>query len=135
MHEPYDDEDDYDDDQYSNDYSNDQFKWYYKFDVGPNTPISNWLSDMFENMGTNWEFINIPDFPTKKFPVNSYFPNAGKGNSFQYLGNNYYKEAVWKTKYFIIDPIQSFYIDHIQQYSIYFLKQPNYYKGLFDIMN
>lgn len=140
MHESYDnDEDDYDDDQYNHDYPKDQYKWYYKFDIGPDTPISNWLGDMFDsifqNMPTNWEFTNVPGFPPKKFPVNSYFPDTGKGNSFQYLGNNYLKEPIWKAKYFIQDRIQQQYVLHLQSNAGHFIHQPSYYKGLFDILN
>lgn len=148
MHESYEDDDDgYDDDQYNHDYSSDPYKWYFKFDVGPNTPISDWLGDMinkwigpsafeaFKGINEYNGIVNIPGFPSKKFPVNSYIPDTGKDNSFQYLGNNYMKEPIWKTKYFVVDHIQQQYVSHIQSHAKHFISQPRFYNGLFDILN
>jgi hypothetical protein len=70
----------------------------------------------------------------KKFPVNSWNPNAG-GNSLQYLGSNYQGSPIWKKQYFAFDPINTEYKMHIQAHAAHFINQPIYYKGLFDILN
>lgn len=150
MHEPYDDEDEeYDDDQYNNDYPSNPYQWYYKFEVGPDTPISNWLSDMinkwigpsaFDNLDAfgglyDLGIVNVPGFPNPKFPVNSWNPDTGKGNTYQYLGSNYQGSPIWKKQYFVLHPVQTEYKLHIQHHAKHFVSQPHYYKGLFDILN
>jgi len=134
MHDPYNDEDDeYDDDYYNYDYSDqyDPYKFYFKFDVNQNSPLSEWISKMINN-------IFGKDFDLDKmmvFPVNSWNPNTAGKNSPQYLGSNYYKEPIWKTKYWINNPINQEYKKHLESNAAYFIKQPQYYKGLFDILN
>jgi hypothetical protein len=141
MQDPYDDEDYDENDDYDYPYS--PYKWYYKFDVGPDTPISNWLNDMMsqwispdaiEGLPVDWKLFSNTDFPIKKFPVNSWNPNT-VNNKFQYLGSNYAGEPIWKSKYFVCDTINLQYKQHIQANAAYFLQQPSYYKGLQDILN
>jgi len=67
--------------------------------------------------------------------VNSYFSNTGKSNIFQYLGNNYQNQEIWKAKYFVFNKINIEYSLHLQTHAKHFLQQANYYKGLFDILN
>ena len=127
MNDPYEEEDDgYDD---SHDYDNNNsnpYKWYFQFDIGHNTPFSDWITDIINN---------INDFPSIQFPVNSWNPNTVNDKKFQYLGSNYYGEGIWKSKYFVFDPIYNEYKQHIQSHATYFIQQPKYYKGLFDILN
>lgn len=148
MHESYDDDehDNYDDDYYNYDYGDqyDPYKFYFKFDVS-GTPLSDWIADMINNVFKNpindidqsFNITNIPGFPVVSFPVNSYFPdteNESK-NLFLYLGNNYQNQPIWKNKYLVRDQINILYKNHIGSYPEYFIKQPTYYKGLFDILN
>lgn len=132
MHEDYDNYDDYDDD--SQDYPENQYKHYFKFDPEAWDAWGKWLydamNDIVESSPNVWYTM-----PKMSFPVNSYFSNTGKDKNFQYLGSNYDGDKIWKQKYFSIDPIQQSYINHIQAHSIHFLKQPSYYKGMFDILN
>lgn len=132
MHDPYDDEDDgYDDDYYDKDYNDqyDPYKFYFKFDMN-NTPLSDWITNMINDI-VNKEI----DFDKMiVFPVNSWNPNT-VNNKFQYLGSNYNKEPIWKTKYFICNAVNQEYKNHLQHNASYFIRQPNYYKGLFDILN
>lgn len=127
------DDDDYDDSQ---DNLESHYKHYFKFDPDAwdawGKMLYNALNDIVEYPSNVW-YIG-PGFD-KSFPVNSYFSNTGKGNSFQYLGNNYDGVKVWKKKYFIRDKTQHEYINHIVANSVYFLQQPHYYKGMFDILN
>lgn len=139
MYEPYeDDEDDgYDDSEYNYD-DNDQYdpyKFYFKFDVG-NTPLSDWIQNMINDIVQNPFGINsIPGFPYKMFPVNSWNPNTGKGDTYQYLGSNYQGTPIWKYKHFICDKLNMQYLSHLQAHAVHFVQQPAYYKGMFDILN
>ena len=138
MHEDY--NDDYDDYEDSQDNLENKYKHYFKFDPEAWDAWGKWLYDamneIVETSPNVWYTIpNIEGFPSKSFPVNSYFSNTGKDHSFQYLGSNYEGVKVWKKKYFIIDPIQHNYVNHIQTHAVHFLKQPSYYKGMFDILN
>jgi hypothetical protein len=139
MHESYDDNDDYYGDNYddSQDKFESQYKKYFKFDPDSWDFWGKWLSDALNNIvetSPNVWYIG-PGMDKGSFPVNSYFSNTDKGNSFQYLGNNYQNQPIWKTKYFILDTLSIEYRLHIRSNVIHFLKQPHYYKGLFDILN
>jgi hypothetical protein len=139
MHEDYDYDDDHDYDD-SQDNLEDKYKHYFKFDPDAwdawGKMLYEALNDIVESSPNVWyTTFNIPGFPKKSIPVNSYFSNTGKNKNFQYLGNNYDGAAIWKKQYFVNDKIQTLYIDHISDHSVYFLKQPHYYKGMFDILN
>ena len=54
---------------------------------------------------------------------------------FMYLGSNYYDESVWKTKYFICNKLEIGYKNHLSSYAAHFLRQPSYYRGMFDNLN
>lgn len=130
-----------DDDNYDDDYdyedSKNPYKHYFKFDPAAWDAWGKWLqdalNDIVEHPSNVW-YIG-PGFDKKSFPVNSYFSNTGKDKTFQYLGNNYQGVPIWKKKYFVYDPINIIYKNHISNYPVHFLNQPVYYKGLFDIMN
>lgn len=135
MHEPYEDDEDYDD-QYDYDYKNpyDPYQFYFKFDVG-NTPLSDWIKNMIDDMIKDPFDITANGFPYKMFPVNSWNPSTDKGNSLQYLGSNYQGSPIWKKQYFVIDKINNHYKMHLQAHARHFVSQPVYYKGLFEILN
>ena len=129
-----DDDHDYDDSQ---DYFDSQYKKYFKFDPDAWDSWGKWLSDALNDIvetSPNVWYIG-PGIDKGSFPVNSYFSNTDKGNSFQYLGNNYQNQPIWKTKYFIKDLVEIEYKNHIKNHSRYFLQQPIYYRGLFEILN
>ena len=138
MNDPYNDDDGYDDDQYDHDYnSEDKYKWYFKFDVGHNSPLSSWINDIINNI-INPSDISInqtPGFPIQKFPVNSWNPNTANHIKFQYLGSNYIGEPVWKSKYWVIEPLNQEYKLHLEHHAAHFIRQPQYYKSMFDILN
>jgi hypothetical protein len=136
MHQE-DDNYDYDDYDDSQDDPENKYKHYFKFDPEAwdawGKMLYDALGNIVENSPNVW-YIGT-DFGAKSFPVSSYFSNAGKDKTFQYLGSNYQHSQVWKKKYFICDPLQHQYINHIQSHAVHFMKQPHYYKGLFDILN
>lgn len=138
--EPYDEDDNYEDDtKYYPDGG--MHKQYFKFDPSAWDAWGKWLYDAMKNIVETSPNVwytptKIEGWPIKKFPVNSYFPNTGKDKkTFQYLGSNYDGVNIWKKKYFISDPMQNMYIDHLSNHAAYFVKQPHYYKGMFDILN
>ena len=132
MHEDYDDYED--DDNYEN---QDKYKHYFKFDPEAwdawGKLLYETLGDIVESSPNVWYIGSY--LPDKFVPVNSYIPNTGQGKSFQYLGSNYAGQGVWKTKYFIVDPIDISYRKHLEANAKHFLQQPIYYRGLFDILN
>jgi hypothetical protein len=135
MHEDddYNDEHDYDD-------AKNPYKHYFKFDPSAWDAWGKWLqdalNDIVESSPNVWyTTFNIPGFPNKSFPVNSWLSNTGKDKTFQYLGNNYQNTPIWKKKYFIRDSLNEEYIKHIQNHAVHFLNQPDYYNGMFDILN
>jgi hypothetical protein len=146
VNDPYDEDENYDDDQYDYDYNDqyDPYKFYFKFDVSQNSLFSKWINDIvndiinpldnsiMDSIDKAWGIENKKSF---MFPVNSWNPNTVGKNLPQYLGSNYAKEPIWKTKYFIHDIINNEYKQHLQHNAKHFVEQPNYYKGLFDILN
>jgi hypothetical protein len=103
------DQEDFDDKNYPEDYDDhgsldSKYKHYFKFDPEAWDAWGKWLYDALN------EVVEISPnvwyaygFPSKSIPVSSYLSNAGKGNTFQYLGNNYQKIPIWKKKYFVSD--------------------------------
>jgi hypothetical protein len=133
MHEDY---EEYDEDDYID--PKDQYKHYFKFDPEAWDAWGKMLYDTLNGFIQGPDHNNIwfiDKFHKDCVPVNSYFPNTGQSKNFQYLGNNYQDAKIWKTKYFALDKINILYLNHIQSYPIHFIKQPEYYRGLFDILN
>lgn len=128
--EPYSDYDDYDD-SHDNDYTeSDWKKLYFSFNVGADGYLSDWIKKMMEDL-TKFNNSDV------SFPVNDLFSQhtVSGGNSLLYLGNNHHNEQVWKKKYFIHDKLGTEYVLHLQSHAGYFLRQPRYYKSLFEILN
>lgn len=137
MHEPYDDDDNYDDDYYNYDNNQDKFKWYFTFDVDKNQSLSDWvINQLNEFLKTDkWTVDNSTGLPIIKFPVNGWNPSTGNDLKFQYLGSNYQGQQIWKTKHFLGDKYNQEYRSHLQSHAAHFVKQPRYYRGMFDILN
>lgn len=131
---------DYDDDEYNyypeyNEYGYPNSK---KFDVDW-AAWEQWLSkaiqEIVEEDKNVWVFgHNLKD--DKKFTINNAsIKDTSKDKYFMYLGSNYYNEGVWKSKYFIVDDIEVEYKQHLVSNAAHFLRQPHYYKGLYDNLN
>lgn len=96
-----------------------------------------WLSDAIEDIvqekgSTDSVWIYSMD---SKFPVVGSSQDAAKDQYFMYLGSNQYSEGVWKNKDFISDELLQVYKNHLQTHAAHVLKNPNYYRGLHDIVN
>jgi hypothetical protein len=129
--------DDYDDDSHEN--LEDKYKHYFKFDPDAwdawGKMLYDALNDIVETSPNTW-IVYGNKFPVSGYvPVNSWNPNTGKDKYFQYLGSNYQGQPIWKSKYFVINPVDQIYRSHLKANAIHFLKQPHYYKGMFDILN
>jgi len=112
MYEPYEDYDgdNYKDDEYDYDDSvnfTNNISWNFQIDTSYNSPISAFIYDILNNK-TGFDC---------------------------YVGNNIFKEPIWKTKYWIEDKHYQEYIKHLNSNVVHFLKQPSYYKGMFEILN
>jgi hypothetical protein len=140
MHEEY---DNYDDDHDYDDSQNNlesQYKKYFKFDPEAwdawGKFLYDSLQDIVESSPNVWYIMpNVSGFPYKSIPVNSWLSNTGKDKTFQYLGNNYQGNPIWKTKYFAHNHIFNEYKNHVKNNPKHIISQPHYYKGMFDILN
>lgn len=123
------------------DWDDDEYNYYPQYNFDPHEFKFDWnswekwlkdaLNDIVEQDGS-W----IVNGKNKKFPVSdSFSKDTAKSQYFLYLGNNHFKEGIWKTSYFINDPINIMWKNHIASHAAHFLKQPAHYKGLFDILN
>ena len=128
---------DYDDDEYNyypeyNDYGYPSYSKKFNIDW---SAWEKWLADAIKEIVNEednvWLFGNYKN-PSKKNNTNN---KKLSDKYFMYLGSNHYDEAIWKTKYFISDKINSQYKNHLSSHAGYFLKQPHYYKGMFDNLN
>lgn len=99
-----------------NNEENSKKKFYFSIDVG-------WINN------------HLKDFPLVQLPVNDYFSNTAGVTSPLYLGNNHYMEPIYKSGWFVVDMYKYLYTNHLRSHAAYFLKQPSYYKGLFEILN
>jgi hypothetical protein len=128
-------DDDYDDS--SQDNLESQHKNYFKFDPGAwdawGKMLYEALNDIVEYPSNVW-YIG-PGFDKGSLPVNDYFSKSGNFKNSLYLGNNHYKEPVYKTKYFVHNKLDTEYRNHLVSNAVHFLQQPTYYEGLFDILN
>ena len=134
-------EDDNYDDDHNYDDSQDKYKHYFKFDPDAWDAWSKWLQDALKDIvesSPNVWYIGpkkIDGFKYKSLPVNSWSPGTGKNKNLQYLGSNYQGQPIWKSKYFVKDPLFVEYLNHIKNHPVHFVLQPHYYKGMFDILN
>ena len=114
-----------------------QYKHYFKFDADAwdawGKILYETLNDIVEYPSNVW-YIGS-GFPKGSLPVNDYFSKSGNFKNSLYLGNNHYKEPIYKNKYFVHDKLHSDYKNHLRSNATHFLRQPNYYKGMFDILN
>jgi hypothetical protein len=133
--EDYNYDDNYEDN--SQDNLESQHKNYFKFDPDAWDAWGKFLSDALNNIveyPSNVWYIG-PSFPKGSLPVNDYLSKSGNFKNSLYLGSNHYKEPVYKTKYFIENKLDIEYRNHLVANAVHFLQQPNYYEGLFDILN
>lgn len=132
---------DYDDDEYNYYPQYNDYGYPYsskKFDVDW-AAWEKWLSkaiqDIVEEDKNVWVFGHNIN-PSKNFISNDLpAKDAKKDQYFMYLGSNHYEEAIWKSKYFVVDYVEQAYKKHIIANAPHFLKQPKHYKGLFEILN
>ena len=124
-----------------NEWDDDEYNYYPQYNFNSNEFKFDWkswekwlkdaLDDIVEQDGS-W----IVNGKNKKFPVSdSFSKDTAKSQYFLYLGSNHYEEAMWKKEYFACDKINIMWKAHISSNAAHYLRQPAYYKGLFDILN
>ena len=52
-----------------------------------------------------------------------------------YFWENQYNEGIWKTKYLNNNYFDQFYKNHFVAHAAHIVRQPHYYRGLFDMQN
>jgi len=125
-----------------NDYDDDEYNFYPQYnDYGyPKEFTVNWAA------WEEWLSDAIKDIVNEKDNVWVFGSNQNKkevkkqkkqlsDKYFMFLGSNLYDEAVWKKKYFISSKIEMQYKQHISSHPGHILRQPNYYRSMFDILN
>jgi len=133
---------DYDDDDHKNypeEYNEHGYPNSFKIDWGAwEEWLSDAIKDIYQTNDSTWIIKYNTSFEdkSKKFPVSDSTPSGtSKDQYFMYLGSNHYSEGLWKTKYFINDKLEQEYKNHTFANAAHVLKQPNHYKGMFDILN
>ena len=133
---------DYDDDEYKYYPQYNEYGYPYnskKFDIDW-TAWEQWLSkalkEIVEENHNTWSFGYAKNNKSEKFSVSDGLSKGTLSDKyFMYLGSNHYDESVWKTKYFVCSKIEKAYKNHISSNAAHFLKQPSYYKGMFENLN
>jgi len=111
-------------------YNDDPYKFYFQIDT---EWIQKYMDSLIKKLSESYQ---TPEgFKPISLPVNSWISSIAGENSSLYLGNNYWNEGVWKKKHFIEDKLQRQYVNHLQSHAGYFLHEPRYYKGLYEILN
>ena len=128
--------DEYDDDEYRQypEYNEYGYPQQFKFDWSAwELWLKDALNDIIQESDNTWVFGHYSNDENQK--ENQSETDKAIEKYFAYLGKNNYDEAVWKTKYFISSKLQNEYKNHIIANAVHFLKQPSYYKGMFDNLN
>lgn len=122
-------------------YNDDPYKFYFQIDT---EWLKKYMDNLFKNIDQlggiedlfNYSPSVLPEgFQPISLPVSSWISSIAEDKPSLYLGNNYWNEGVWKKKHFIQDKLASEYVKHLQNHAVYFLHQPKYYKGLYEILN
>ena len=123
---------DYDDDEYNYYPSYNDYGYPKQFNVDFSA-WETWLSKVIKDIV---EEDNVWVFGHKYTSSDkSKTDKEAKSKYFMYLGNNTHDEGVWKKKYFVSNKLEQKYRQHLESHAVHFLRQPNYYKGLFDNLN
>ena len=138
MKDPYYDSADdegWDDDEYNyypDPNSNDK-PYEFKFDMAAwEEWLKNVINDIIEKDGT-WSFKVDKN---EESPVNDSTDSAELDNNLVlYFGQNLHNEPIWKVAYFIHKEFDIEYKNHFASNASHIIKQPHYYRSMFDILN
>ena len=98
--------------------------------------LSKAIQEIVEEENNVWVFGGNKKKTAKKFPVSDTLSNGALSDKyFMYLGSNHYDETMWKAKYFASIAIEREYKNYLAANAAYILKQPNYYRSMFENLN
>lgn len=136
----------YDKEPEQNDYDDDDYKFFpekkpqqpFKFDWTVwEQWLENTLNDIVQDQDPNtWQVgwnITPPPVPQEEIPVND--SPIDIELELLYFGENQYGEGIWKTKYLNHNYFDQFYKNHFIAHAAHIVRQPHYYRGLFDMQN
>lgn len=122
---------------HQNEDEEDKNKFYFKFDVNAfSKSLDGYLNDFFKD----YDLDDLFEQSMKKLE-NYMFQAYAKPtplidtNTFILLGKNAYDESIYKNKFFAVDTLHIEYLNHLKSNPAYFLQQPQYYRGMFEILN
>lgn len=120
--------DDYDDDEYNffpsqEDNNNFKFDW-----ASWELWLKDALNDIVSQNDGEWLFQYSLLPKNKKSDID-------KTKNFLYFGKNKYDEAIRKYKYFIANYFDIQYKNHFMSNASHILRQPQYYRGLHEMLN
>lgn len=129
----------YDDDEYKYYPQNDQDNQSIPFSFDWNV-WELWLADVLKDIVTegdskdvSWTFT-FPQYSSQKNNENK-IESSLDDDKFIFFGKNQHEEAIWKTKYFKQNYFNSQYQNHFMSHAAHIVRQPRYYRSMFDILN
>jgi hypothetical protein len=135
---------DYDDDDYKNYPHEDYAEFYKKFGKMSDDEIQKmwqkWIDDVLDEIIMDGNTIYFGPAKhkdkeeTKKFPVSGSADGTGDEKNL-YHGMNHYGEAIWKPIYLVDWGLYNEWKNHMAAHAAYILKEPKYYRALYEIMN
>ena len=123
MHEPYDDDFEEQEDYYKKDNAQNQYEKFFSIDPSLWAKYGNWFNEIADGL-----FQSEPNV----WIVAS--NNFKKAYGTYYVGSNIHNSDIYKQN-ILIDKLNIEYKNHIKSHAKHFLEQPNYYKGMFEILN
>lgn len=112
-------------------------KFYFKFDIDAfSKNLDGYLNDLFKVYGLDDLFDDsmkkLENYMFQAYAVPTPLIDT---NTFHLLGKNSFNESVYKNKFFAVDTLRIEYFNHLKSNAAYFLQQPQYYRGMFEILN
>lgn len=122
MHEPYGDFED-EEDYYKKDNSQNQYEKFFSIDPELWKKYGQWFNEITDGLF---------QFEPNLWIVAS--NNFKKTYDTYYVGSNIHSNNIYK-KNILIDKLNIEYKNHINSHAKHFLEQPDYYRGMFEILN
>lgn len=110
-------------------------KHFFKIDVDGFSDLNKMLKDMlFGSYGDADYSDYINSFSSYIYDMYNQ-PTDLHNYGVIFIGKNSYNEQVFKPDHFVEDKLHQSYLNHIRANAVYFLQEPKYYNGLYEILN